>query len=234
MKHLLTVLLGFLGVCGLTLLCANMHRADIEADLVARTSQSLGAIGLANVRPAAEGQIVTLSGEVPNGDAKQRLGAAAARVWGVEEVRNLLTVVVPQPPAPPAAPVMTPRQRAEAVNCQGQFDDLLKEPIRFAVSKAEINRASFPLLNRLADMAKTCPAAQFEVGGHTDSSGPRELNVNLSQRRAEAVVAYLKSRGVDAARVTAHGYGPDQPIADNATARGMRQNRRTEFKVKGI
>jgi outer membrane protein OmpA-like peptidoglycan-associated protein len=229
MKNLLTVILGLLGVGALTYLCANMHRADIEADLAARTTQSLAGIGLANVQPKAEGQIITLTGEVPNIEAKQKLGDAAAKVWGVEEVRNLLTVLVA-----PAAPVMTPQQRTEAVNCQGQFDEFLKEPIQFAVGKAEIARGSYPLLNRLAAMAKTCPAAKFEVGGHTDSSGPREMNLSLSKRRAEAVVAFLKTRGIDEARMTSEGYGPDQPIADNKTARGMRQNRRTEFKVKGI
>ena len=129
---------------------------------------------------------------------------------------------------------MTPQQRTEAVSCQGKFDEFLREPINFETGRAVISRVSYPLLNRLADMAKTCPAAQFEVGGHTDPRGSLESNMVLSRRRAEAVVKYLAARGVETARITAEGYGPTKPVADNKTAAGMRQNRRTEFKVKGI
>jgi OmpA-OmpF porin, OOP family len=230
MKNLITLLLGLLGVCAMTVICANMHRSEIESDLTSKTTQHLAGLGLANAKPAAEGQIITLTGDVPDEATKQKAGREAGNVWGVSEVRNLLTVTVPKP----AEPVMTPQQRTEAVSCQGKFDEFLKEPIRFATGKAEINRASYPLLNRLAEMAKTCPSAQFEVGGHTDLRGGREMNIELSKRRAAAVVRYLATRGVDAGRMTSEGYGPDKPIANNKTAEGMRRNRRTEFKVKGI
>jgi OOP family OmpA-OmpF porin len=165
---------------------------------------------------------------VPDAAAKAKAGAAAAAVYGVSEVRNLLTITVPK------APVMTPEQRTEAVNCQGKFDDFLKQPILFQTGKAVIDRRSHRLLDDLAAVAKTCPAAQFEIGGHTDSSGPLELNMKLSAARASAVLKYLAGRGVDAARMTAEGYGPTKPVAENKTAAGMRKNRRTEFKVKGI
>ena len=53
----------------------------------------------------------------------------------------------------------------------------------------------------------------------------------LSQARAEAVVKYLVSKGVEAGRLSAAGYGPNKPVADNTTVLGMSKNRRTEFKV---
>ena len=70
----------------------------------------------------------------------------------------------------------------------------------------------------------------IEVGGHTDDTGRLSTNMRLSQGRAEAVLAYLARRGVDPSRMTAVGYGPDQPIATNTTAEGRRQNRRVELK----
>lgn len=229
---LLAVLLGLVGLPLMTYFCANMHRGAIEEDLTKKTVAQLNAAGLPNVKTEAEGQLITLRGEVPDEATKVKAGVEAASIWGVSEVRNLLAVVVP--PVAPSVPVLTPQQRTEAVNCQGKFDEFLKEPINFETGRAVVSRTSYPLLNRLADMAKTCPAAQFEVGGHTDPRGPLESNMVLSRNRAAAVVKYLAARGVDAARMTAEGYGPTQPIADNKTAAGMRRNRRTEFKVKGI
>jgi OOP family OmpA-OmpF porin len=228
MKNFLITLLGLAGLCLLTYLCANRHRADIEADLTGKTTTQLAGIGLANVKPAAEGQIITLTGEVPDEATKLKAGASAAAVWGVSEVRNLLTVVVPQ------TPVMTPQQRTEAVSCQGKFDEFLKEPVLFQTGKAVIDRRSIRLLNSLADTAKTCPAAQFEIGGHTDDRGALDMNMKLSQARAQAVLKYLAGRGVDSARMSAEGYGPTKPVAENTTPAGMQKNRRTEFKVKGI
>jgi outer membrane protein OmpA-like peptidoglycan-associated protein len=57
--------------------------------------------------------------------------------------------------------------------------------------------------------------------------------MQLSQRRADAVANYLAEQGVDRARLTAHGYGPDRPSGDNTTPAGQAQNRRIEFYVSG-
>jgi outer membrane protein OmpA-like peptidoglycan-associated protein len=70
------------------------------------------------------------------------------------------------------------------------------------------------------------------VEGHTDSRGSRDLNMQLSQDRAQAVMNYLVSRGVKAEAVTATGAGPDRPIADNSTPSGRQTNRRVEIIVK--
>jgi outer membrane protein OmpA-like peptidoglycan-associated protein len=69
-----------------------------------------------------------------------------------------------------------------------------------------------------------------EVGGHTDSTGSRATNTRLSQARAESVMAYLVSKGVAAGQLAAKGFGPDEPVADNATREGRAQNRRVELK----
>ena len=72
-----------------------------------------------------------------------------------------------------------------------------------------------------------------EVGGHTDALGPEAFNQALSQRRADAVAAYLTASGVDAGRVNAIGYGESLPVADNGSDEGRAQNRRVEFTAQG-
>jgi OmpA-OmpF porin, OOP family len=69
--------------------------------------------------------------------------------------------------------------------------------------------------------------------GHTDSVGTDAYNQKLSIRRAEAVKAYIVSKGVDVARVYTEGKGEKQPVADNKTAAGRAKNRRVEIEVVG-
>jgi outer membrane protein OmpA-like peptidoglycan-associated protein len=72
---------------------------------------------------------------------------------------------------------------------------------------------------------------KIEVAGHTDDKGDHDHNVDLSKRRAAAVVEYLTSKGVEARRLSSEGYGPDKPIADNKTNAGRAKNRRVEFRI---
>jgi outer membrane protein OmpA-like peptidoglycan-associated protein len=69
------------------------------------------------------------------------------------------------------------------------------------------------------------------VEGHTDNIGKEELNIKLSQQRAEAIVSYLTEKGIDPSRLKAKGYGFSKPIADNNTEEGRAMNRRTEIKI---
>lgn len=98
----------------------------------------------------------------------------------------------------------------------------------------EIQSRSFELLDEVAATILAHPElGRLEVGGHTDNVGGEPHNLDLSQRRASAVVAWLVSRGVPAARLEAKGYGSSKPIASNDTAAGRDQNRRVEFDVLG-
>jgi outer membrane protein OmpA-like peptidoglycan-associated protein len=78
-------------------------------------------------------------------------------------------------------------------------------------------------------LMKSNPALKLEIDGHTDNVGAHDYNVKLSQDRAAAVVAALKTAGVDATRLSSNGFGPDKPIADEATAEGRAKNRRVEL-----
>ena len=67
----------------------------------------------------------------------------------------------------------------------------------------------------------------LELGGHTDAQGDLDANNRLSLSRARAVLSALEARGVPTGAIVAKGYGPSQPIADNGTAQGRAENRRT-------
>lgn len=114
----------------------------------------------------------------------------------------------------------------------GELADLSNlDPIQFADSSAVIDGGSLATLDLVVDILNANPTANIEIGGHTDNIGPIGGNIRLSERRANAVRDYLISGGIDASRLTAVGYGPDQPIASNDTAEGRAANRRIEFTV---
>lgn len=118
-------------------------------------------------------------------------------------------------------------------DCEARFDAVMaSNMVVFASGNAEISRESGATLDKLMAVAGQCAdGLVFELGGHTDSIGERVFNVYLSEIRAQAVADYMIARGFDADRLRAIGYGPDEPIADNATPEGRAANRRIEFKV---
>lgn len=105
--------------------------------------------------------------------------------------------------------------------------------IFFDIGKSTLRPESNAELDRLVKLMKDVPSLKIEISGHTDNTGSATLNETLSQSRAEAVVAYLTSKGITANRMTAKGYGASKPIAPNTTDDGKQLNRRTEFEIKG-
>jgi outer membrane protein OmpA-like peptidoglycan-associated protein len=105
-------------------------------------------------------------------------------------------------------------------------------PITFEVGSSVITADGQAELDRAAEYLVANPVA-VEIAGHTDADGSEEANLALSEQRAQAVVDYLTAAGVDAALLTAVGYGEAPPIADNETDEGRAQNRRIEFSILG-
>ncbi|MDH5718686.1 MAG: OmpA family protein [Spirochaetia bacterium] len=99
----------------------------------------------------------------------------------------------------------------------------------FEVNKSYLKKESLSSLNKIAQLMKENPQLNLEVQGHTDSTGSREYNLELSRKRANSVVEYLIKNGIHPQRLKVKGYGPDKPIADNKTEEGRSKNRRTEF-----
>ncbi len=115
-------------------------------------------------------------------------------------------------------------------------DDVVKiavpivlDGITFETGSAEITPSSASRLKQALKTMESHPDILVEIRGYTDNTGSRAFNMQLSQRRAESVKNWLVNQGVKSSRITARGFGPDNPIASNKTAEGRRKNRRIEF-----
>jgi outer membrane protein OmpA-like peptidoglycan-associated protein/tetratricopeptide (TPR) repeat protein len=103
--------------------------------------------------------------------------------------------------------------------------------IFFDSGKSILRSESNAELDRLVKLLKDVSSLKVEISGHTDNTGSASINDKLSQERAEAVVVYLKSKGIAAGRLTAKGYGSSNPVATNNSNEGRQENRRTEFEI---
>ncbi|MCL2825331.1 MAG: OmpA family protein [Polyangiaceae bacterium] len=115
---------------------------------------------------------------------------------------------------------------------EGSTEIQILKRVEFKTSSTELLPESFPILDEVyALLSVNLDVRKVSIEGHTDSRGSRPLNTKLSQGRATSVMNYLVNKGIDADRLSAAGFGPDRPIADNETADGRQQNRRVEFKI---
>ena len=134
-------------------------------------------------------------------------------------------VAAPAPAAPAPAPAPAPVPTSEKVSYSADAF--------FDFDKAVLKPAGKASLDDLVSKLKDINLEVIIAVGHTDSVGTDAYNQKLSVRRAEAVKAYLQSKGVEANRVYTEGKGEKQPVADNATAAGRAKNRRVEIEVVG-
>jgi OOP family OmpA-OmpF porin len=108
----------------------------------------------------------------------------------------------------------------------------IKGSVHFDTDKAVIKPDSYALLDEVVSVLQKNPQLKLvRVEGHTDNTGSAAYNLDLSRRRAAAVLEYLVQHGVSRKRLVSAGYGFERPIADNATALGRAKNRRVEFRV---
>ncbi|MBB1650723.1 MULTISPECIES: outer membrane protein OmpA [Delftia] len=132
--------------------------------------------------------------------------------------------VTPAPAAPAPAPAPAPAVASKVTFSADAFFDFDKSVLK-PEGKAKLD-----------DLASKVKGINLEVViavGHTDSVGSDAYNQKLSVRRAEAVKAYLVSKGIEKNRVYTEGKGEKQPIADNKTKEGRAKNRRVEIEVVG-
>ena len=104
--------------------------------------------------------------------------------------------------------------------------------IQFGFGSTTFKDGASDVLDKIVSIILKYPDAKFRVEGHTDSIGTKDYNQTLSQRRAKAVVDYLTSRNISSDRLSARGYGEDNPIDSNVTRRGRAKNRRVEIIFK--
>lgn len=118
--------------------------------------------------------------------------------------------------------------------CIAQIEAVTKiGKITFDPGASSITSDTTPVVDEIADILKRCPDLQIRIAGYTDSQGREEMNQQLSQERATAVLSALRQRRVPVGSFEAIGYGEADPIADNGTEEGREANRRIEFTLIG-
>ena len=146
-----------------------------------------------------------------------------------EKLENGKCVAPPEPVAPPPAPAPVP----EAAPVPTSEKVSYSADAFFDFDKAILKPAGKASLDELSGKLGGMNLEVIIAVGHTDSVGTDAYNQKLSIRRAEAVKAYLKGKGIEETRIYTEGKGESQPKADNATAEGRAQNRRVELEVVG-
>lgn len=121
--------------------------------------------------------------------------------------------------------------QVESINDGQAIKVTFESGILFATNSSTLNSASQSSLTSFANSLISNPDTDVEIYGHTDSSGNDNINIPLSERRAQAVYSYLASKGVAGKRMTSQGLGSSMPVADNSTAAGKAQNRRVEVYI---
>ena len=121
------------------------------------------------------------------------------------------------------------------VNRNGdQLDLIMPGNITFNTNEYDIRADFFPVLDSVAQILYKFTDTRLQVIGHTDSTGARDYNYNLSNRRAGSVSNYLAGQGVDQNRLLVQGVGPDRPIASNDSEQGRASNRRVELQIVAV
>lgn len=124
---------------------------------------------------------------------------------------------------------LTKRPKVASVRVEGKEIKISKQ-IHFETDSAKILGDSNSLLEEIADVLQHNPGIhKVEIQGHTDNTGTRDHNIQLSDARASSVKAWLVAAGIDSARLVPKGYGPDRPVAPNVTAANRTKNRRVQF-----
>ncbi len=170
---------------------------------------------------------LNITGSMPSGEMREALQqtmrkAVPSQIAMVFDIETL--------PEERSAESLAEQKTITTERCQQKFNNLLgDQSIRFITGKTIIDPSSYVLLDTLVLTAKTCPETKIEIAGHTDNNGNSDRNQTLSQGRADAVLNYLVSKGINIERLTSKGYGETRPIATNTTPEGQTKNRRIEF-----
>jgi outer membrane protein OmpA-like peptidoglycan-associated protein len=189
-----------------------------RSELQIEVDEALSGTGVTGV--ALDG-VVTLTGTVEDAESASDAEGLVASLAGVESVDNEIEVDGSEDDGG--------EQEAETGDTINELLDL--DPVTFRVNSATITDAGKAVLDDAAGFMLANPDISVEIGGHTDNDGSQSDNLDLSQRRADSVEAYLIGRGVEGDRLEAKGYGETQPKVPNDTAAAKAENRRIEFTI---
>ncbi|MGR3804368.1 OmpA family protein [Marinibacterium profundimaris] len=198
---------------------------DLPADWSARVLAGLEALGLmvngvVNVGP----ETITVRGVSHFEDASAQMSRLFTSKLG-ETASFELDIAYREPPPPTDVPLT-------ADECEQRIADILTMgKITFEPGSARIDATSLEIVDAIAEVLDNCHSVPLEIQGYTDSQGRESMNLDLSQQRANAVLAELTARRIRTSSFRAKGYGEENPIADNGTEAGREANRRIEFRV---
>jgi outer membrane protein OmpA-like peptidoglycan-associated protein len=145
-----------------------------------------------------------------------------------QDTSPIRIAVAPEPPPPPK--VQDPPVVKQVKLRDNHIE--IGEKIQFALAESKILPVSFGLLDEVAKVIQENPHVQkISIEGHASDEGDDTYNMNLSKARAEAVRAYLVSKGVAADRLSAAGFGESKPLAANDSPENREKNRRVEFNI---
>lgn len=205
-----------------------------EADWLSSAQQLASGLLAENGTAKITGDTLEIKADVDSEEAREKLVAesnAALQDSGLILVNNVTVSPVE------GTPTVQESAAEAALACQQRLDSAMQDQkILFRVGKADIRNQSYGLLDNLVGILTDCKDAlagsQVVIGGHTDSDGGERYNLNLSQRRADAVRKYMTDKGVSTDLLTAKGFGEAAPVASNNTAAGKAENRRISFEIK--
>lgn len=179
---------------------------------------------LSNGAVVVEPDLVTITGNTGNQNADTEITSLLIDKLGQSAKVDLEVVYVEQ--LDPIAALPSPEE------CVAQIAVVTEQrKILFDPGSASITSDTQPVVDDIAEILQKCPDLRIRIAGYTDSQGREEMNQQLSQQRAEAVLAALRVRRVPVSSFEAVGFGEADPIADNDTEAGREANRRIEFSL---
>jgi OOP family OmpA-OmpF porin len=198
---------------------------DLPADWAGRVLAGLEALGqLANGTVRVTPDTLMLTGNTGNPDASTEIASLLAGKLG-EGVAFDVNVTY-QKQLDPVLGLPTPEE------CESQIGAIIAAgKINFEPGSATIDASALGTMDDIAALLKRCGDLPLEIQGYTDSQGREEMNLALSQSRAESVLNELRARRVVTGAFRATGYGEENPVADNGSETGREANRRIEFKL---
>lgn len=168
--------------------------------------------------------LLTISGNTGNPQASTNIASLLAAKLGEAETFEIS--VTYQEKLDPVASIPTPDE------CEAEIAAIVStSKINFEPGSATIDASTLGVMDDIAEVLTVCGDLRLEIQGHTDSQGGEDMNLNLSQARAQSVLNELRARRVLTSSFNAKGYGEAKPIADNNTEEGREANRRIEFKL---
>jgi outer membrane protein OmpA-like peptidoglycan-associated protein len=206
---------------------ANGQEIQVQSELALAVRDAELRAGFDDLTITEDDGSVIIEGQARDPLAAASIGAVARSVEGTQRVDNRVVVL--------GGAVESATQASVAPASTGSLDQQLANvgQVTFETGSADLTPGGSAIIDSVASLLNQSPGTRAEVHGHTDSDGDATRNEVLSQDRAEAVVVALAQRGIDAARLTAVGFGESKPLEPNITKEGRAVNRRIEFLIVG-